>query len=171
METKLTTPAVKGIIISLILIVIGFVARLTNLDAQSWFAWLSYSLLLIAIIISCINYSNQNNNNVTFGNVFADGFKTTAVITCITLVFTVVLLLIMPEMKQRIFDIAKQQAQQQGADDQMIQTQQEMMTKFFWPLIIAGIIVGYLIIGAIASLIGAAVSKKNPQDPFTQQTM
>lgn len=169
METKVTTPVVKGVIIALILIVIGFIGQVMHLETESWFRWLSNGLLFVALIVSCIMYSNQNLNNVTFGNVFADGFKTTAVITCITLVVTIVLMLVMPEWKQRIFDIAREQAEKGGASDEMIQKQQEMMHKLFWVFLIGGIILGYLIVGALASLLGAAVAKKRPQSPFTQQ--
>jgi hypothetical protein len=42
--------------------------------------------------------------------------------------------------------------------------------KFFLPFAIGGVLLSNVIIGAIASLIGAAVAKKNPQSPFQQQT-
>src|SRR5690242_21521890 len=103
MQTKPSTPVVKGLIIALILIVVGFVGRLVHVDMESWFRWVSNLLLVIGIIVSCVTYSNQLNHNVTFGNVFADGFKTTAVVTCITIVFTVIIMMVMPEIKQQIF--------------------------------------------------------------------
>jgi hypothetical protein len=45
----------------------------------------------------------------------------------------------------------------------------EISRKFFMAFLIAGTLVGYLAFGAIASLIGAAVTKKNPNN-FQQQT-
>lgn len=170
METKPATPVVKGIIIALIMIVIGFIGRLLKLDTEGWFRWLTNGVLIISVIISCVAYSNQLFHNVTFGNVFADGFKTTAVITCITIVFTVILMLVMPQLKQQIFDIARQQAEKSGASDEVIQKQQEIMQKMFWVFIIGGILLGYILVGTIGSLIGAAVAKKNPNanNPFVQ---
>ena len=106
METKVTTPLVKGLIISLVFIVFSVAGQLLDFDTQSWYKWLSTLLLFGGIIGCCILYSNQNNHHVTFGNIFADGFKTTAVITCITIAFTILLFLVMPELKQRFFDIA-----------------------------------------------------------------
>jgi hypothetical protein len=38
-----------------------------------------------------------------------------------------------------------------------------MTQKFFIPFAIGGVVIGYLILGAIGSLIGAAIAKKNPQ--------
>jgi uncharacterized protein (DUF2062 family) len=45
----------------------------------------------------------------------------------------------------------------------------DFLLKTYWPLLIAGTIFGSLVVGAIGSLIGAAVTKKNPQTPFQQQ--
>lgn len=169
METKVTSTVVKGLVISLFLIVLSVAAQLLNFDTESWYKWLSTLLLFGAIIYSCILYSNQNNHNVTFGNVFANGFKTTAVITCITILFTVLLFLIMPEMKQHIFDIAAKEAEKAGATDDIVEKQQAIFKNMFWVFIIGGIMVTYLVVGAIASLIGAAAAKKNPPNPFQQQ--
>ena len=44
----------------------------------------------------------------------------------------------------------------------------EMMGKFFTISAVGGGLIMNLIVGAIASLIGAAVAKKNPRDPFQQ---
>jgi ABC-type Mn2+/Zn2+ transport system permease subunit len=170
MQTKPSTPVVKGLIIALILIVIGFIGRLIHVEREGWFSVVSYLLLAIGIIVSCVTYSNQLNHNVTFGNIFADGFKTTAVVTCITIVFTVILMMIMPEIKQQIFDAAREQAEKSGASDEIIQKQQQMMQSMFWVFMIGGILVVYLIVGAISSVLGAAIAKKNPQanNPFMQ---
>ena len=168
MEKKVTSTLVKGVMISLVLIVISVVGQVMNMDTQSWYRWFSTLVLCGGVIASCIMYSNQNAHNVTFGNIFADGFKTTAVITCLTILFTVLLFLVMPELKQRFFDIAAREAEKSGAPDDMIEKQQELFKKMFWVFIIGGIMVTYLIVGVISSLIGAAAAKKNPQDPFTQ---
>ncbi len=168
MEAKVTSTIVKGVIISLVLIVISIAGQLTDLDQETWFKWLSSLLLFGSIIVSCILYANQNDNRVTFGNVFADGFKTTAVITCITIVFMVILFMVMPELKQRVFDQAIMQAEKQGQSDEMIEKSMDMVKKMFWVFMIGGIMVMYLFTGAIASLIGAAVANKKPVDPFQQ---
>jgi hypothetical protein len=168
METTVTSTAVKGLIISLVLIVLSVAAQLMNFDTESWYRWLANILLFGGIIASCIIYAKQMNGNVTFGNVFANGFKTAAVVTCITLLFTVILFLVMPELKQRFFEIAAREAEKAGATDDIIEKQQALLKKMFWVFIIGGIMVTYLIVGAIASLIGAAAAKKNPQSPFQQ---
>ena len=168
METKVTSTVVKGIVISLVLITLSIVGQIADLDTQSWFKWLSVLLLFAAIIGSCILYANQNNHNVTFGNTFADGFKTTAVITCLTIVFIIVLFLVMPELKQRALDQAMLEVEKGGQSDEAMEKAAGFVKSMFFPFLIGGIMVTYLFIGALAALIGAAVAKKQPRDPFQQ---
>ena len=168
MNTKITTSVVKGLVISLVLIILSVIGQVMNLDTQTWYRWLSSLLLFGGIIASCIIFSNQQNNHVTFGNVFAEGFKTTAVITCITIVFTVLMFLIMPELKQRMMDLAASEAEKSGLSDEMLEKQQSMFKSMFWVFILGGIMVTYLFVGALASLVGAAAAKKKPLDPFQQ---
>ena len=42
----------------------------------------------------------------------------------------------------------------------------EMTRKFFVPFAIGGILISFAFIGAIGSLVGAAVTKKIPKTPF-----
>jgi hypothetical protein len=44
----------------------------------------------------------------------------------------------------------------------------EMVKKFFWVGLIGGALFMNLVVGAIASLIGAGITKKIPQSPFQQ---
>jgi hypothetical protein len=54
--------------------------------------------------------------------------------------------------------------------DEIIEQALTMTRKFFIPFAVGGILIGTGIFGAIGSLIGAAVAKKNPVDPFKQDT-
>jgi len=47
----------------------------------------------------------------------------------------------------------------------------DMTRRFFLPFTIGYILFGTLIIGAIASLLGAAVAKKKPINPLDQMSM
>jgi NADH:ubiquinone oxidoreductase subunit 6 (subunit J) len=170
MEQKITTPVVKGVVISLILIVFSltlyFVGQSTNQGLSS----VQYVIMIGGIIWGCINYSNQLNHNVTFGNVFAHGFKITAVITVITIIYTVIALKVLfPDMVSLILDKARQSMAEKNMSDEQTENALSMTRKFLVPFAIAGILVMFMIVGCISSLVGAAVAKKNPQSPFTQQ--
>jgi Protein of unknown function (DUF4199) len=172
MEQKVTSPIVKGVIITLLLIVYGLILYFSGQIANQTLSYLQYLVLLAGIIWSCISYANQMKGNVTFGNVFGHGFKTTAVIAVLLIIYTFIAVkFIFPDMADQAIAAAKKQMEsQKNLSDEQIQQSLDMVRKFFLPFVIGGIIIGFAIIGAISSLIGAAVAKKNPQDPFAQPT-
>ncbi len=172
MEKEITTHIVKGVIITLILIVFGLVTYFTGTYMNKAVQYIQYVILFAGIIWSCILYANQLNNNVTFGNIFAHGFKTTAVIMALLCVYTFISLkFLFPEMQDKIFIEARKNMEAQGAADADIAKGLKMMKDNFMVFAIGGILLMFSIFGAIASLIGAAVAKKKPTDPFTNQTV
>ncbi|MBN9297308.1 MAG: DUF4199 domain-containing protein [Filimonas sp.] len=163
MEKKPLSPPVYGLVISIVLIIFGLIIQFTNQFQNKTLGYVSYAVLLIGIIIACVNYAKQMNGNVTYGNVFAHGFKTTAVVIVIMAIYTALALkIIFPDMIDKILETSRTQMEGKMADDQIEQALQ-MTRKFFLPFAIGGIIVIYGILGAIAAAIGAAVAKKNPQ--------
>ena len=169
METKVTTPVVKGLIISMILIVIGLAIYFSGQIGNKSLGYLQYLILLGGIIWACINYANQLNNNVAFGNVFAHGFKTTAVVTVIVIVYSILAFKVLfPDMQEMMIQQAELEMEKQSMSDSQREQATSMMKNYMVPFAIAGILFFFLVIGLIASLIGAAVAKKKPLDPFQQ---
>ncbi len=171
METKPTSHIVQGVVITLILIILGLIIYFTGQINNKALASVQYLILIGGIVWSCLQYSKQLDHHVTFGNIFAHGFKTTAVIIALMAVYTFLSLkLIFPEMGDKILEEARKnmEAQNKMSDAQMDQAI-DMTKRFFVPFAIGGIIIMFAIVGAIASLIGAAVAKKNPPNPFIQQ--
>ena len=168
METKVTTHIVKGLMLSAISIVFSIVVYVFNLYEITWLNWVNTGILMGGLVVGNIAYANQNNNNVTFGNLFAHGFKTTAVIIVITTIYTVVAFkLLFPDMIDKIIDISRKQMEKNPKmTDEMIEQAITMTKKFFMPFAIGGTILGTGFMGAVASLIGAGIAKKNPVDPF-----
>ena len=168
METKVTSPLIKGIMISLVLVVMDLVAGFANYKFALWYRWLPTIVLCIAIIWACINYSNQKNNLVTFGNVFGHGFKASMVIAVIMLVYSLLsIYVIFPETPEIALDETRKQMESKGnlSEDQ-IDTAVEMTRKFFLFGIIIAALFGTLIAGTIASLLGGAFAKKKPITQF-----
>jgi hypothetical protein len=171
METKITTPIIKGVIITLLLIVYGLIIYFTGQIQNQALSYGQYVIFLAGIIWSCVNYSQQMNANVTFGNVFAHGFKTSAVIMVLLLIYTVVALnFLFPDIVDKSMEISKQKMEESGKlSDSQIDQQLTMVKDHFTLFAVAGIVIGFAILGAISSLIGAAVAKKKPRDPFGNQ--
>lgn len=169
METKPTSPAIKGIMISLILIVFSLVLQFMDLTQNKALGSIGLLLFAVGIIWSCIYYAKQLDANVTFGSVFSDGFKTSAAVAALMVVFTFISFkLLFPESIDKILEQSRQDMVKKNMTDDQIEMAISMTKKFFMPFAIGGAILLYLILGAISSLIGAGVAKKNPRDPFNQ---
>lgn len=168
-ETKILSPQIKGIILALIIIILGIAGYYSDLAFSNWYNWAVNGVFFVGLIIACVHFANQKEGYVTFGKIFLHGFVTTIVTTVILLVYTFVAFKVLfPDIQERIMEMQMEQMEKSGMDSDKIEQAQEMMTKFFWPFLILGVIFGNLVIGCIASLIGAAVSKKNKVNPMNQ---
>lgn len=171
METKVTTPAIKGAIISLILIVFSLVTIYTGQMENQALGFIPIVIFAAGIIWGCINYAKQMDGNVTFGNAFGHGFKITATVVVLMTVYTLLLFLVIrPELQEYSIDKAREAMEK---NDNLSETDMDnalaMTKKLMMPIMIGSIILMYGIGGCIASLIGAAVAKKNPNPtPFNQ---
>ena len=168
MENQVTSHIIKGVILSAISIMISIVIYVFNLYEMNALSYISYGIFLAGLIYGAILYSNQNNHNVTFGNVFAHGFKTTAVVIVIMSVYTILSVkFLFPDMLDKILEISrKKMAENPKMTDDMIEQAMAMTKKFFIPFALGGTIIGTGILGAIGSAIGAGLAKKNP-NPFS----
>jgi hypothetical protein len=171
MEKKVTSPALKGVIISLLLIVFSLIIQFLNLTKNKGFSSIQFIILLGGIIWSAVSYSRQMNGNVTFGNLFTHAFKTAAAVTGIMVVYAIISIkFISPETITMALDEARTGMEGKNMSDDQIDQALAFTRKFFIPLTAGGILLSFLIMGVIGAIIGAAVSKKNPQQgPFVQQ--
>lgn len=167
MENNITSHIIKGSILAAIGILFSIVIYVFNLFELTWLSWINYLIFIGGLVYGAILYSNQSNNNVTFGNLFAHGFKTTAVVIVITVVYTVISMkFLFPDMVDKIMEISRKKMEENPQmTDEMIEQALTMTKKFFFPFAIGGAIIGTGILGALGSLLGAAIAKKNP-NPF-----
>lgn len=129
-------------------------------------------IFIAGIIWGCINYAKQMEGNVTFGNAFGHGFKITATVVVLMTIYTLLLFLVIrPELQEYSLEKAREAMEKQNNNmsESDIDNAVAMTKKLMMPIMIGSIILMYGIGGCIASLIGAAVAKKNPnQTPFNQ---
>jgi len=162
MQQKVTPTTVKGFIIGLIMIVISIIASFMELQSNSYFQWLGYGIFLVGVILSISQYGKQINYNSTFGNYFAHGFKVSALVTLMMIVFLVVFMTVFPEFKDKAMEEAKKGMAEKNMSEDQVEQALNMTKKFFMVFLIGGALLGYLLFGAIASVIGAAITKKDP---------
>jgi hypothetical protein len=159
---------VAGLIIAGILIIFSCIVYFSGLQ-DSGINWLQYLIIITGLAIFINLYGKAMNYQPTFGNLFSYGFKTTAFIALIIIAFFVIFFLAFPDVKEKGFDMARQKMEEKGTFTQdQINQAMETFRKMFWIITIGGIMFIYAIVGAIGSLIGAAITKKNPVNPMDQ---
>jgi len=168
MENQVTSHIIKGVILSAVSIVFAIIVYVFNLYEMRALSYINYAIFLGGLIYGAILYAKQNNHNVTFGNVFAHGFKTTAVVIVITSIYTIIAVkFLFPDMVDKTLEIArKKMVENPQMNDEMIEKAIDMTRKFFLPFALGGTIIGTGLLGAIGAAIGAGIAKKNP-NPFS----
>jgi len=154
----------------LILIVYSLIIQYSGQGQNKSLGFITFIIFFAGIIWSCVTYSKQLNANVTFGNVFADGFKVTAAVAALMSLFSFILFnFISPELKDEAIRQMQTEMEKTKASDGQIEKSIEFTKSYFNVLIIGLQLLYLLVAGVIASVIGAAVARKNPHGPFEQQ--
>lgn len=168
MKKEVTSHVVKGLVVALILVAFDVVAYTMGYKLESWVGFVWMGIFLAAIIWGVLNYGNQMNHNVTFGKLFMHGFKMSAVIACIWFVYTLLAVyLLFPEMMDQMWEKAMEDARKNpNYNEEQMQQGMAIGQKIMKVTVLAGAVLGPLIIGCIGALIGAAAGKKRPVAEF-----
>ena len=70
---------------------------------------------------------------------------------------------VFPEFKEKAMDEARKSMSSKNLSEEQVEKALDITKKLFMVFLIGGALLGYLLFGAIASLIGAAVTKKDPR--------
>ena len=170
-EQKPISHLIAGLIIGAIMILYSCVVQFTGLEQVKGVPLIGYAIIMASLILFITMYGKAMNNQVTFGNLFSYGFKTTAVLMLIMILFTIIFFLLFPDIKEKIFDLTRQKMEERDMSDDEIEKALSLWKRMFWVFTIGGIALVYAVVGAIASLIGAAITKKKPISPIDQLSM
>jgi hypothetical protein len=171
-DRKPISHVTAGLIIAAVLVVFSIIINFMGLTQQRSLGLLQYVLIIGGLIYFITQYGKANNYTLSFGNLFAYGFKATAVFTIINIVFLIIFFLVFPEMKEKSFELARQQMEENpNVSEDQIEQGIDIARRFFWVGLIGGTMFFMILIGAIGSLIGAAVTKKRPASPFENQSI
>jgi hypothetical protein len=168
-ERKPISHLQAGLLIAAILIVYSIVLNFLGQSTNRSLSMISNLIMIVGIIVFVRVHGTFMNNSLSFGDLFSYGFKTTAVLTIIFIGFLIVFNLISPELKAQALEVVRQQMEEGGEiSDDKIDQALEVVSKFYWIGVIGGTLIFFVIIGAIGSLIGAAITPKNPVNPLDQ---
>ncbi|HEY4965675.1 MAG TPA: DUF4199 domain-containing protein [Puia sp.] len=159
----------KAILLALLLMVLDLIGGFAHLRFETWFKWIPTLVLCAALIIFCINYGKQLNNEVTFGKVFGYAFKIALIVSILIFLYSLLSsYVIFPELKDQLLENARADMQAKGGltEDQIDQGM-AMTKKFLQPIPIAIFgFLGTLVFGTIGALLGAAFTKKSEASVF-----
>jgi len=167
-QKKPITHVMAGLVIGAIMIVFSLAIQFLGLDKITGVPLIGYIIVIAGLVLFINIYGKAMNNQVTFGNLFGYGFKATAIIILIMILFTVVFFMLFPDIKEKIFELTRQKMEERNTSEDQIEKGLALWRKMFWVFTIGGILIVYAIVGAIGSLIGAAVTKKKPINPVDQ---
>jgi hypothetical protein len=160
MTTKIISHIIKGLIISAALITVSLVLQHLKTPSATW-QWLPTLLLVIGVAASCLVFFWQAEETPKFGAVFAHGFRTTAVITCLMALYTFITVrFIFPHSSPDEIDAAAKAIRQQG--NLMTQEAKEQAiaaAKNSWIMAVSGVIFVTVISGLAGSLAGAGIAR------------
>ncbi|MGX5816757.1 DUF4199 family protein [Chitinophaga lutea] len=150
-----------GLVASLAVIILFVGQYLMGISlTNKLLGWMPTVIVVVAVVAGCINFSKINDADVSFGEVFGNGFRTTAIITVVCIVFFAIFNLLVPEFKEQIIQAQLEAAAQKGANMEQMEQNMEMTRNYFMVFMIAGSLFMYVITGTLASLLGAAIAKK-----------
>ncbi|MBO9561989.1 MAG: DUF4199 family protein [Niastella sp.] len=165
MERKTTSAVTIGLLASLVLIVLALVIYFANLYTERWIQYVSIAIFGGSIIWGVVNHGKETGYQATFGGLFGFGFKIVAVITVLMVAYTIAQGFLFPEIKEKFVEQARiEAAKNPNADPNQIEQGIQWFEKNFTMFMIFILLFWYVISGAIAALIGAAVTKK--KTPF-----
>jgi hypothetical protein len=159
----------KAILLALVLVVLDLIGGFAHLRFETWFRWIPTLVLAAALIVFCINYGKQQNNEVTYGKVFGYAFKIALFVSIFIFLYSLLSsYVIFPEMKDQLLEKARADMEAKGGlTEDQIDAGMAMTKKFIQPIPLAIFaFLGTLLFGTIAALLGAAFTKKSEPNVF-----
>lgn len=161
---------IAGLLIAAAVILFSVVMTLASGGGDPRGGWLTYLIIIIGLVLFIRQYGKATDYTASFGELFSYGFKATTMIVLLFVIFLLVLSYVQPEIKETVMDATRLEFERQNLTDTEIDKMMEMTSNYFWIILIGTSIFFLALVGAIGSLIGAALTKKQPKNPFEQTT-
>jgi hypothetical protein len=148
----------KGLITGAVMILISIAIYLAKKSYENNLQYITYTVYVAGVIWTLVSFTQDSDGAVTFKTCFAEGFKYFVVVTFLMVIFTLVFILLHPELKEQM--AVNMRESYKGAKDMMpsdIENRVAAAKKFFLPGYLMGAVLGYLVIGALATLVTAGI--------------
>lgn len=147
----------KGLVTGLLMIAISLGIYYTRKNFDNGLQYITYSVYIAGILWTLFAFKQSGNEQKTFKNYFSQGFRCFVVVTLLMVAFTWIFLKANPALKEEMAqnyraDLVKAKNYTPAEIDTMVNTGKE----YFVVMLTSMAIFGYLIIGALVTLIGSA---------------
>src|ERR1043165_7134833 len=103
----------KGLITGGVMIVISICIYFAKKGFDNSLQYITYTTYVAGIIWTLITFKKETGNTATFKQYFSEGFKCFIVVTLLMVMFTLIFLLLHPEMKEQMITMMRTDLMQQ----------------------------------------------------------
>jgi hypothetical protein len=144
-------------------IVITYLFQFMNIDQNSGVKFLGYIPFVAFLFLAQKEYRDQLGGFLTFGQGFSAGFRYAVIAGLMLAVFIYIYLTFLsPQILDQSIASQQDKFKEQGMSAEQIEKANEIGKKYGSLIGASGAAIGTAVIGAILSLIGAAIFKKEP---------
>jgi len=146
----------KGLITGTAMILISIAIFFIKKNFENSLQYITYTTYVAGIVWTLLSFKKETSNTATFKQYFAEGFKCFIVVTLLMVLFTLVFLLLHPELKEQMAVMMRSEISKlKDITPLDIENRVASAKKAFIPSLLIGAVFGYLAIGALISVIGA----------------
>lgn len=140
---------------------------LVKRDFENSLQYITYCIYVAGIWWTLLSLKKETRNTATFKQYFAEGFKCFIVVTLLMVLFTLVFILLHPEMKDQMVAMMRTAiAKMKDVTPLDIETRIATAKKAFLPSLLIGAVFGYLAIGTLISVITAGFLSTQRKNDF-----
>lgn len=125
--------------------------------------YITYAMYVAGVIWALFNYKKNSTENPGFKRFFTEGFKCFVLVTFLMVLFTLVFILLHPELKEQMAVLMRAELAK-NKDYTPVDIEKSITTakKLFLPGYIMAVVFSYLAIGALVSALGSVfLSRKS----------
>ncbi|MEO6149695.1 MAG: DUF4199 domain-containing protein [Mucilaginibacter sp.] len=162
-KSSSTKIATKWALICLaITIVLTYTFEFLNIDPNSPAKYVNYVPFIGLLLLTQKEFRDELGGFMTFGQGFSAGFRYAVFTGLLTALFTYIYLgFLSPDQWQKALDTAQTQMEEKGTmTDAQIKTAMDITAKYGLLITAFFLAIGSAVMGAVISLIGAAIFKK-----------
>lgn len=151
---KNITATKKGLFTGLMMIALSLLFYYAKLPFDSPFQYIVYLAYAFGIVWTLYDFNKSGEHQGKFGEFFLQGFKCFIVVTLLMVLFTAVFNMMHPEFKEEMAQAYKEDLIKKGnTTPAELETIVKKAKDFYIVMLISGAIFGYLIIGAVVTLV------------------